>query len=299
MSSDQILQAGSSSQIVEIGSSPAIGEDRSSSDIIAKATSLSDELERLMRTSPDSAEYVKVWFEMKTLREEFRSLAEIITQRDHQSIGRDVFVKAQYILAALLAMDFSAGSIDPPLSKQLMVDPAILTSGMFRAHFAKEERTISVLLSPLKVLDGDETNQELQENIIATVFNILTHDENIKTFANNPDAIPSVIKALDTENTKTKVHYWGLCGLKALLRIIEVGGDLTAMMYAIRAIFNLCMINKNRLEAIEVGAVNVILKKVSAGACVYELWAVLRMLSMHWNAIQEIIKLDGVLHFVA
>ncbi|KAF6146807.1 hypothetical protein GIB67_007521 [Kingdonia uniflora] len=59
-------------------------------------------------------------------------------------------------------------------------------------------------------------------------------------------------------------------GLKALLRIIEVGDDLTAMMYAVRAIFNLCMINKNRLTAIEGGAVNVILKKVSDGACAYE-----------------------------
>ncbi|KAF6175237.1 hypothetical protein GIB67_030455, partial [Kingdonia uniflora] len=51
-------------------------------------------------------------------------------------------------------------------------------------------------------------------------------------------------------------------GLKALLHIIEVGVDLTAMTYAIRTIFNLYMINKNILKAIEDGAVKVIMKKV-------------------------------------
>ncbi|KAF6172936.1 hypothetical protein GIB67_030450 [Kingdonia uniflora] len=398
-----------------------IAESSTSSNIVAKATSLSDELERLMRTSPDKQlddvvtfmqhTLSTVWEMMKLkagLKEEFLNLG-IITH--------DVLDEAQDIFSELKAMECSAGSVDPPLpkaflcplSKRLMVDPVILISGVtferqniqewldtgsqicpetkkplghftdltpnefakeiitqwcknhgivlhdpvvniskdekqqfndlmlrhtksgiseqkqaakemqeltltlpqFCAHFAKEEHTISVFLSPLKVLDGDEANQELQENIIATVFNILTHDENIKAFANNPDAMPSVIKALDTRNAKTKVTAANILfnlstyslnrfiigdsgGLKALLRIIEVGNDLTAMMYAIRAIFNLCMLNKNRLKAIEDGAVNVILKKVSDGAYVYELWAVLRMLSMHWNAIQEIIEHDGV-----
>ncbi|KAF6172946.1 hypothetical protein GIB67_035500, partial [Kingdonia uniflora] len=77
-------------------------------------------------------------------------------------------------------------------------------------------------------------------------------------------------------------------GLKALLHIIEVGVDLTAMTYAIRTIFNLYMINKNILKAIEDGAVKVIMKKVSDGACIYELWAILRILSMYADAVKQI-----------
>ncbi|KAF6146806.1 hypothetical protein GIB67_007520 [Kingdonia uniflora] len=38
-----------------------------------------------------------------------------------------------------------------------------LSFPQFCAHFAREELIISVLLSPLKVLDGDETDPELQE----------------------------------------------------------------------------------------------------------------------------------------
>ncbi|KAF6161961.1 hypothetical protein GIB67_002744 [Kingdonia uniflora] len=138
------------------------------------------------------------------------------------------------------------------------------------AHFAKEKFPIPVLLSPLKVWDKDETDPQLQENIIPTVFNISNHDENFKAFVNNPDAITSVIKALDTGNAKTKVTAARILfklstynlnrviigdsgGVKALLNIIEDGSDRTAMMYAIKAIFNICMIRNNRLQAIEDG----------------------------------------------
>ncbi|KAF6161962.1 hypothetical protein GIB67_002745 [Kingdonia uniflora] len=374
MSSDQILEVGSSSKIVEVGCS---------SDIVAKATSLANELERVTRLELviRTQDFVTlmlntmstVWEVEKlstSLSNELRALVAIITQQERQSISRDIFVKAQDILAALKTMEFNAGSIDPPLSKQLMVDPAILTSGMtfepqniqacldtgsqicplsknerqqfddlmlrleksgiseqkqaakkiyeftlalpqFRAHFAKEERTIFVLLSPLKVLDGD-VDAKLQNNIISTVFQIINHvDDNIKVFANNPDAISSVIKALGTGYANTrgtaasilfllsmyndnKVVIGDSGGVTALLDFIE-GAKYATMMDAIRAFFNLCIIRRNRLKAIEHGAVRVILKKVvSIRLKVNELWAILRMLSMHGNAIKQIIEHDGV-----
>ncbi|KAF6143641.1 hypothetical protein GIB67_004170 [Kingdonia uniflora] len=123
----------------------------------------------------------------------------------------------------------------------------------FRAHFFEDELAIWNLLSPLELLDED-ADTELQEEIIETVFNILTHNENIKGFVNNPYAISYVIKALDMGNAKTK----------------------------------------NILKAIDGRAVKVILKKVSDGAYVYELWAILGILSTHGKTLLQIIELDGV-----
>ncbi|KAF6144222.1 hypothetical protein GIB67_004895 [Kingdonia uniflora] len=165
-------------------------------------------------------------------------------------------------------------------------------------------------LSPLELLDED-ADAELQEDIIEIVFNILTHDENIEGFANNPDAISCVIKAFDTGNAKTKVTaakilftlltyndnklVIGDCGgLKSLIHIIKGEEDYSNMMYVVKAIFNMCMIKRNRLKAIDDGVVKVILKKVSDGAYVYELWANLGMLSTHGKALLQIIELDGV-----
>ncbi|KAF6175499.1 hypothetical protein GIB67_021989 [Kingdonia uniflora] len=124
----------------------------------------------------------------------------------------------------------------------------------FHAHFIEDELAIWNLLSPLELLDED-ADVELQEYIIETVFGILTHNENIKGFANNPDVISWVIKALDTGNEKTKVTaaniffilstyndkklVVGDCGgLKSLLHIIESEEDYSSMKYAIKAIFN-------------------------------------------------------------
>ncbi|KAF6175230.1 hypothetical protein GIB67_030448 [Kingdonia uniflora] len=413
--------------------SSEIAESSTSSNIVAKATSLSNEVERLMRVDVDTQDFptfmkvtmatVSELMKLKAdLKDELRVLVGMITQEEGQSVGRDVFVKAQDILAALKAMKFDVEKADPmpeqfkcPISKQIMVDPVILTSAVtyerqniqacldagceicpeskkplghfkdpisnefaketisqwckkhgiplrapalisdaeklpiskeekqifsdvmirlvahtlpaqkqaakdmhkltlvfpqFRAYFAEDKLAISNLLSPLEHLDED-ADKELQEDIIETVFNILTHYENIKGFANSPDAISCVIKGLDTGNAKTKVSaanilftlstyndnklVIGDCGgLKSLLHIIEEEEDYSSMMYAAKAILNLCMIKRNRLKAIDDGAVKVILKKVSDGAYVYELWAILGMLSTHGETILQIIKFDGV-----
>ncbi|KAF6161965.1 hypothetical protein GIB67_020021 [Kingdonia uniflora] len=146
-------------------------------------------------------------------------------------------------------LEFSQIEISRLRSK--VIEKIISSSNCQRLINALEELTISVLLSSCKVLDGDETDPELQEDTTVIVLNILSHDKNIKAFANNPDVIPSVIKALDTRNAKTKT--------------------------------------------IKDGAVKVILKKVSDhGACIYEFWDVLRILSMYADAVKQIKCFDGV-----
>ncbi|KAF6161963.1 hypothetical protein GIB67_002746 [Kingdonia uniflora] len=139
MSSDQIVEGVSSSEIVEVGSS---------SDIVTKAISLSNEVERLMRVDVDT-QYFPTFMKVTMLtvseltklkadlKDELRVLVGMITQQEGQSVGRDVFVKAQDILAALKTMKFDVEKVDPmpeqfkcPISKQIMVDPAILASAV-------------------------------------------------------------------------------------------------------------------------------------------------------------------------
>ncbi|KAF6172314.1 hypothetical protein GIB67_024936, partial [Kingdonia uniflora] len=66
------------------------------------------------------------------------------------------------------------------------------------------DHAISLLLSPLKVTDYDDTVQDLHEDLIATVFNILYHEDNIFMFAKNLDAVISIIEVLGTGNAKTQ-----------------------------------------------------------------------------------------------
>ncbi|KAF6167993.1 hypothetical protein GIB67_020563 [Kingdonia uniflora] len=159
-----------------------------------------------------------------------------------------------------------------PMQKQAAKDMHKLTLAIpqFCAHFAEDKLAILYLLSPLELLDED-ADAKLQDDIIKTVFNIPTHDENIKGFGNNPDVISCVIKSLDTGNAKTKVRaanilftlstyndnklVIGDCGcLKSLLHIIKGKEDYSSMMYAVKVIFNMCMIKRNRLKAIDDGA---------------------------------------------
>ncbi|KAF6153261.1 hypothetical protein GIB67_038167 [Kingdonia uniflora] len=97
------------------------------------------------------------------------------------------------------------------------------------------------------------------------------------------------------EISRLRVIIGNFDGLKALLRIIEVGDDIAAMTYAIRTIFKLCMINKYILKTIKDGAVKVILRVVSDHeAFIYELWDVLRILSMYADAVKQIKCFDGI-----
>ncbi|KAF6172446.1 hypothetical protein GIB67_006959 [Kingdonia uniflora] len=137
-----------------------------------------------------------------------------------------------------------------------MVDPIILTSGV-------EDHVISLLLSPLIVTDYNDTIQDLQEDLIATVFNILYHEDNIITFAKNPDAVIPVIEALGTGNANTQSTAAAIIlklstytpdrviianseGLKSLLHVVEKGckNYPEARITAVEAVFNLCVIKK-------------------------------------------------------
>ncbi|KAF6146808.1 hypothetical protein GIB67_007522 [Kingdonia uniflora] len=130
--------------------------------------------------------------------------------RDLGIITQDELIKAQDIYSALKAMKFNAGSVDSLLE-------------VFLCPISKR-----LMVDPVR-----------------------------GAFVNNPDATPSVIKALDTGNAKTKVTAArilfnlnrviirdSLAVSNPFMYIIEVGDDLTAMMYAVREIFNMCMINK-------------------------------------------------------
>ncbi|KAF6140169.1 hypothetical protein GIB67_028975 [Kingdonia uniflora] len=276
------------------------------SDHIVSDRSLFNELEGLVRSNPNSQLYI-VKFMQGPLWEKGMLKADLKKERGL------VEERLKVILTSLNTMEFNAGIVDHsppetficPLSNQIMVDPVILTSGV--------DHTISLLLSPLIVTDYNDTIQDLQEDLIAIVFNILHHEDNIITFAKNPDAVIPVIEALSTGNANTQFTVAAIIlklsiytpdrviiadseELKSLLHVVEKGYNNypEARITAVKAVFNQCVIKKNRLKAIKDGAVRVILKKISDGLYAYELWAILRMLSMHRNAAYQIIELNGV-----
>ncbi|CAH9074572.1 unnamed protein product [Cuscuta europaea] len=185
----------------------------------------------------------------------------------------------------------------------------MLTRSMhpFRALFGESENLIPQLLSPLC-----ETiiQEELQEDIITTLFNISLHDDNKKLIAETPKVIPLLIEALGSgtiatrsnaaatifnlsalDSNKTLIGKAG--ALKSLICLLENGYPL-AIQDAASAIFRLCTLQENNMMAVRDGAVGVVMEKIVNKVIVGELLSVLALLSTSQKAVYEMIELGAV-----
>ncbi|KAK8689760.1 hypothetical protein V6N13_088471 [Hibiscus sabdariffa] len=173
-----------------------------------------------------------------------------------------------------------------------------------RAVFSEIPDGISRLLNPLPVTNVD-SDPELQEDLIATILNISTDENNKKLVAEHPDVLrllaesmrsgtivtrrnsAAAIFTLSTLNSNKLIigdsHALGL-----LIQLLRVGHPL-AVKDAVSAIFSLCQVNQNIANFTERGAVKVIIHKLNAGILVDELLDILVLLSQHQDAI-DILK---------
>ncbi|KAK9293239.1 hypothetical protein L1049_021230 [Liquidambar formosana] len=179
----------------------------------------------------------------------------------------------------------------------------------FRTLFGESIDTIPQLLYPL--LPGrDNTDPELQEDLITTVLNLSIHDNNKKLVAENPLVIPLLIESLKTGTIETRTnaaaalftlsaldsnkHIIGKSGaIKPLIDLLEEG-NLFAMKDVASAIYNLCIILENKGRAVRDGAVRVIMKKIMDRILVDELLVILAVLSGHQKAAEEMLDLGAV-----
>ncbi|CAL9230762.1 unnamed protein product [Arabidopsis halleri] len=171
--------------------------------------------------------------------------------------------------------------------------------------------SITRLLSPLSVL-GDEvdSNPELQENIITSLFNISTVKKNQKEIAENPHVIPLLTKSLRKGTDQTKkisaATVFSLShtdsnkniignseALKALVDLLEEGDSL-ATSEAFSALANLCLVKEIREKAVSVGLIRAATTKIKAGSNVDVLLSFLASISTHNRTIEEMDKLGFI-----
>ncbi|KAK8589641.1 hypothetical protein V6N12_024034 [Hibiscus sabdariffa] len=172
-----------------------------------------------------------------------------------------------------------------------------------RAVFSEIPDGISRLLNPLSVTKVD-SDPELQEDLIATVLNISTVDNNKKLIAKHPVVIPLLAASMRSGTIATKRNaaaalftistldsnrrIIGNSGaLVPLLELLRVGHPL-AMKDAVSAIFSLCQVRKNIVKFTEIGAVKVITHKLNDGILVDELLGILALLSQYQDAIDDL-----------
>ncbi|CAH2072444.1 unnamed protein product [Thlaspi arvense] len=165
--------------------------------------------------------------------------------------------------------------------------------------------SITRLLSPLSALgeEAADSNPELQEYLITTLFNISIVEKNKKAIAENPHVIPLLTKSLKQGTAETrrnsaatllslsaidsnKIIMGNSEVLKALIHVIEEG-DLLTTTEAASVVFNLCMVSENRKKAVSAGLIQVLIKKIKAGSNAAELLAVLALNSKHNRAVEE------------
>ncbi|KAL4352925.1 hypothetical protein GQ457_06G017950 [Hibiscus cannabinus] len=172
-----------------------------------------------------------------------------------------------------------------------------------RAVFSEIPDGISRLLNPLSAIKVD-SDPELQEDLIATVLNISTFDNNKKLIAKHPVVIPLLAASMRSGTIATKRNaaaalftistldsnkriIGNSSALVPLLELLRVGHPL-AVKDAVSAIFSLCQLRKNIVKFTEIGAVKVIMHKLNDGILVDELLGILALLSQYQHAIHDI-----------
>ncbi|CAK9137736.1 unnamed protein product [Ilex paraguariensis] len=179
-----------------------------------------------------------------------------------------------------------------------------------RALFGQIANALLQLLKPLAPRRIDD-HPDLQEDLITTVLNVSIHDSNKKLVADNPVAIPILIKSLkfgniDTRrnaaaallslsllNSTNKLIIGEAGAIKPLINLLEEG-HLLAMKDAASAILSLCIVDENNARAVHEGAVRVIWAKIMNGILVNELLPILALLSLHEKAVEEMEELSAV-----
>jgi hypothetical protein len=197
--------------------------------------------------------------------------------------------------------------------KEAAKELRLLTKRMpsFRALFGESVDAIPQLLSPLSQSKCEnEFHPDLQEDLITTLLNLSIHDSNKKLVAETPMVIPILMNALSSGTIETRSNaaaalftlsaldsnktLIGKSGaLKPLIDLLDEGHPL-AMKDVASAIFNLCIINENKVSAVGGGAVQVIMKKITSRMHVDELLSILAMLSTNRKAIEEMGQLEAV-----
>lgn len=181
-----------------------------------------------------------------------------------------------------------------------------------RALFSESGDAILQLLSPLARTNYESKfdHPKLQEDVITTLFNLSIHESNKKVVAETPTVIPLLINALRFGTIETRSNaaatlftlsaldsnkaLIGESGaLKALIELLDEG-KAAAMRDVCSAIYNLCIVDKNRGVAVREGAVRVILKKLVSRVHVEELVAILALLSNTEKGVEEIGEVGGV-----
>ncbi|GMI84619.1 ARABIDOPSIS THALIANA PLANT U-BOX 9, plant U-box 9 [Hibiscus trionum] len=178
-----------------------------------------------------------------------------------------------------------------------------------RLAFCELPDAISRLLSPLS--EGNvETHPDLQEDLITTVLNVSSHDNNKKAVAENPVVLPLLIESTKFGTMETRKNavaalstlseldsnklIIGKSGAPMALLQVLYGGHPSAMKEVASAIFNLCLIDENKTDFIEIDAVKVMMHKINNSILVDELLGILALLSMHPSAVKQLSEDDTV-----
>lgn len=207
------------------------------------------------------------------------------------------------VLVELLLEKLSSPSL--PGQNEAAKDLQILTKAKpsCRAAFSELNDSISRLLSPL-LLTKVESDPELQEDLITTVLNILTDDDNKHLVGEHPRAIRLLTESMryGTNETRRKAvaaflslseleinkFIIGSSGvLSPLLEVLCVGHPL-AIKEAASVMISLCSLYENKDKFTKIGAVKIILQKIKEGILVDELLGVLAVLSTHDDAAEEL-----------
>ncbi|KAF8047765.1 hypothetical protein N665_2838s0006 [Sinapis alba] len=170
-----------------------------------------------------------------------------------------------------------------------------------RTFFVSELPTsITRLLSPLSALV--DSNLELQENIVTTLFNLSIVEKNKTVIAENPLVISLLTRSLKQGTAETRrnsaatllslsainsnrVIIGNSETLKALIGLIGEGGLFTTE--AASAVFNVCSFVDNREKAVSAGLIPVVTTKIKEGSNVAELLALLALVSTHNRGVKE------------
>ncbi|CAH2072442.1 unnamed protein product [Thlaspi arvense] len=174
-----------------------------------------------------------------------------------------------------------------------------------RAFFVAEiPDSITRLISPLSAFgDAVDSNPDLQKNIITTLLNISTLEENKTVVAKTPHVIPLLTKSLKQGTAKTrrnsaealfllsvvdanKIIMGSSETLRALIDAIK-DGDFSVTTEATAAVFNLCNVSENREKAVSEGLISVLINKIKEGGKVGLLLAVLAYMISYDGATEE------------
>ncbi|KAE8663058.1 Germin-like protein subfamily 1 member 18 [Hibiscus syriacus] len=221
----------------------------------------------------------------------------------HQDINGDEIEETDlnYLYSLLGKMSSSSRSDQKEAAKELMRLTKANPSN--RTVFCQIPNAFSTLLRPLSE-SKVELHPDLQEDLIKTVLNLSTDDNNKEDMGENPIVIPLLIESMKYGTTETIITATAVLSTLSqldsnkliigksrahvtLLELLHRGHPL-AMREAASTIFNLCKVYENKTRFIEIGAVQVILHIINGPMLVDELLGILALLSTHPNAIGQL-----------